>query len=787
MRHSHNSCSKAKIFTKLDANCGFWQIPLTQSSRLLTTFITPIGRFCFNKLPFGITSTPEYFQKRMSQILDGLEGVLCQIDDVLVYGQDEAEHDRRVTAVLKRIEAAGVTLNPDKCEFGKTSLKFLGHVIDRAGIQADPDKTSAITQMPPPTTVTELRRFLGMVNQLGKFSPNLAELTKPLRDLLSKTSDWLWGPEQDRAFAESKSELTRAVILAHYNPEAATKISADASSYGLGAVLLQRDGTHWHPIAYASRSMSETESHYAQIEKEALACTWACEKFSTYVLGRSFTIETDHKPLVPLLGTKQLHSLPPRILRFRLRLDRFEYQIVHVPGKHLYTADTLSRAPTSSPTPDDAIMEEVADTAMTMCIDTAMTMCIDHLPAGSERLREYTSAQDSDTICSRVKTYCKEGWPDKYNLGPELRPYWEKRDELTMSGNLLMCGHRIVVPESMQEVTLRKIHQGHQGIRRSRLRAQTSVWWPGLSRRIADYVRRCPDCARDTTPNKELLMPTELPDYPWQRVATDLFVLKGVTYVLIVDYFSRYPEVIKLTTTTSQSVILAMKSVFSRHGIPEIVQSDNGPQYSSEEFSQFAIAYGFYHDPSSPHFPQSNGHAERAVKTVKKLLKDADDPYLALLTYRATPLPWCGYSPAELLMGRPIRSDLPLVKTSLIPGWPYLNAFRTHNQEFKERQKRDYDERHRVRPLPEIPNGTDVWVTTDGKARPGQVLSPAGAPRSYVVDTSAGHIRRNRSQLNVMPDINCSTDTTTPTTSRSPIMTRSRTGTAVTLPDRYRS
>ena len=179
-----------------------------------------MGRFCFNKLLFSITSAPEYFQERMLQIFKGLEGVLCQIDDVLMYGKDEDEHDHRVTVVLKRIQAAGVTMNPDKSEFGKTSLKFLGHVVDQAGIHADPDKTSAITKMPPPATVTELMRFLGMVNQ---FTPNLAELTKPLRDLLSTTNDLLWGPEQDRAFLEIKSKLTRAVTLAHYHPEAAHK------------------------------------------------------------------------------------------------------------------------------------------------------------------------------------------------------------------------------------------------------------------------------------------------------------------------------------------------------------------------------------------------------------------------------------------------------------------------------------------------------------------------------------------------------------------------------------
>ena len=179
----------ARVFSKLDANSGFWQNPLSQSSRHLTTFITPAGRYCFNKLPFGICSAPEYFQRRMSEILVGLQGVLCQVDDILVFGRDQAEHDSRLTVVLTRIEAARVTLNQQKCEFNKSSLKFLGHVIDQTGIRADLDKTTAVTEMSPPTSVPELRRFMGMVNQLGKFTPNLTELTQPLRELLSKSKE----------------------------------------------------------------------------------------------------------------------------------------------------------------------------------------------------------------------------------------------------------------------------------------------------------------------------------------------------------------------------------------------------------------------------------------------------------------------------------------------------------------------------------------------------------------------------------------------------------------------
>jgi hypothetical protein len=183
-------------------------------------------------------------------------------------------------------------------------------------------KTAAITAMKAPTNITELRRFMGMINQIGKFSQNLADFTQPLRQLLSKTSAWYWGPHQEQAFAGIKRELSQPTVLALYNPQSHTKVCADASSYGVGAVLMQESDSTWKPVAFASRTMTETEKRYTQI---ALAVTWACEKFSTYILGMKFLIETDHKPLVPLLGTKHLDSLPPRVLRFRLRLARFEH------------------------------------------------------------------------------------------------------------------------------------------------------------------------------------------------------------------------------------------------------------------------------------------------------------------------------------------------------------------------------------------------------------------------------------------------------------------------------
>ena len=316
--------SDATIFSKLDANSGFWQVPLANESVLLTTFVTPFGRFCFKRLRFGISSAPEHFQRRMSAILEGNDGVLCQMDDILIFGATQSQHDGRIREMLRRLHKENVTLNSKKCQFSVQEVKFLGQTINESGISPDQEKVKAIIDMPEPTDVSGIRRFLGMINQLGKFTPHLAEITKPMRDILSKKNDWTWGHAQQMCFAQLKESLTSAPVLALYNANRETTLSADASSYGLGAVLLQKQPYgELRPVAYASRAMSGVEQRYAQIEKEALATTWACERHSDFLIGKTFHIETDHKPLVSLLGQKTLDELPPRIQRFRMRLMRF--------------------------------------------------------------------------------------------------------------------------------------------------------------------------------------------------------------------------------------------------------------------------------------------------------------------------------------------------------------------------------------------------------------------------------------------------------------------------------
>ena len=731
----------ARVFSKLDANSGFWQIPLSKESALLTTFITPYGRYCFNHLPFGIISAPEHFQRRMSVVLRNLEGVVCLIDDILVHGKTQQEHDERLYAVLERLAEVGLTLNKEKCAFSQKQVKFLGQILTAEGVQSDPDKVAAIVGMREPTSVKELRRFLGMVNQLSKFTPHLAEITKPLRDLLSKKNQWTWDQAQNQAFTAVKEALTKSPNLALFDPNLETTVSADASSYGLGAVLLQtQPNGERRAVAYVSRSMTPTETRYAQIEKEALALTWACERYSDYLIGLRFSIETDHKPLVPLFSAKLLDELPIRVQRFRMRMMRYDFTITHVPGKNLITADALSRAPSSPANSDDQSLQAE--------VDAYILNTLSGLPATERRLEEIKCEQEKDKVCQLIKKYCKSGWPNSKRVPEAVRKFYPVASELSEQEGLLLRNNRLVIPVSLQREVLDQLHAGHQGIKKCRERAKQAVWWPGLSKKLETLVNNCPACYKLRSQRAQPLISTPLPNLPWQKVATDLFEWQKNTYLLIIDYFSRWIEIAKLTSLSSNSVIAHTKSIFARHGILEVVISDNGPQFASADYRKFAQAYQFEHITSSPNYPQGNGEAERGVQIVKNLLKKSEDPYLALMAYRSTPLE-VGYSPSELLMSRRLRTTVPISADQRVPKAPDLTAVRMRDERAKSRQKRNFDAHRGARDLPTLSPGEWVWLPD--RQESGRVVDET-APRSYVVDTPEGIFRRNRQHLIAIPE-----------------------------------
>ncbi|KAK3727149.1 hypothetical protein QZH41_004441 [Actinostola sp. cb2023] len=374
-----------------------------------------------------------------------------------------------------------------------------------------------------------------------------------------------------------------------------------------------------------------------------------------------------------------------------------------------------------------------------------------NLPVSDKKLVELLRETANDKIMVKLIETIQEGWPKhRQNTSKQVREYWPIKDELHVSDGLIFKGESIVVPQALRKDVLAQIHEGHLGIERSKQRARELVFWPGMSKQIEDTVANCSICQELRNSNtKEPMIPHEIPQYPWQIAATDLFTWNGGNYIVVVDYYSRYWEVSSLHNTTSTSVIEKLKQFFARHGIPETLKSDNGPQYSSAEFAKFAAVWKFSHVTSSPKYPQSNGLAEKTVQTVKRTLekakRDGKDPYLAMLEQRNTPVG--NYkSPAQLSMARRLRSILPCTTSHLLPETTSHQETMVRFQKKQAEQKANYD--RSATPLPSLHTGETVRIQRDGDWKPAKVIEVADTPRSYRVETPDGAVyRRNRKHL----------------------------------------
>ena len=360
---------------------------------------------------------------------------------------------------------------------------------------------------------------------------------------------------------------------------------------------------------------------------------------------------------------------------------KYDVTVKYVKGIEVPIADALSRV-SPQQTPANCLLPQLDIHEVTRT-----------LPASPTKLQEIRRETANDPILNQLRDVIHKGWPNKRQECPEtLYPYWHFREELTIEDGIVLKGERIVIPQTLQSEILNTIHKGHLGQEKCLLRARASVFWPGITQNVVDTVKECSTCQLyQNKQQKQTILQPEPPYYPWEVVNTDLFEFKGQQYLLLSDTYSKFPIIRRLSSTTSRAVINQMKSIFAEHGIPERIVSDNGPQYDSKEFHDFTRSYGIEHVTSSPLYPQSNGSSERMVQTVKNIIKKSDecgeDPYLALLSYRTTPVDHRMKSPAELLNGRKMRTTLPMSKRSNV------NIGTTDTKEQLYRRQNDQDKK----------------------------------------------------------------------------------------------
>ncbi|XP_045459304.1 uncharacterized protein K02A2.6-like [Melitaea cinxia] len=459
--------------------------------------------------------------------------------------------------------------------------------------------------------------------------------------------------QHERVFNELKKILTEKPVLQFFDEKLPVVLSVDSSKDGLGAVLLQNR----LPVAYASKALSECQQRYAQIEKELLAILFGCERFHQFIFGRHITIETDHNPLIGIIK-KPLNSTSPRIQRMLIKLQKYEFNLVYKRGKELYIADTLSRSFDT----DDSLQIDLEESN----IEANINLVIETLNISKKQLNNVQNFTRNNEEMKLLKEFILKGWPShKISVPEKIRSYWHVRDSLTYKSNLIFKGNSLVVPPELRKEMLHRAHFPHLGITKTLLRANEAMYWPRMVHEITELVSRCETCKLFSNNNKkETLIPHAVPQLPWEKVGIDLFHLYGTDYLIVIDYYSKYPEIAALKEIKSEDIIDKLKQIFSRHGIPRKIFSDGGPQFSSMSFKAFANQYNFEHIMSSPEYPQSNGMVEREIQTIKNLFKKAihekKDPYLILLEFRNTPISNTIASPAENLFNRKIRGIVPI-------------------------------------------------------------------------------------------------------------------------------
>lgn len=653
-----HSTGRTLLMSTMDLRAGYHQIRVRKEDQDKTAFITPFGTYRFTRLPFGLRNAPSTFQRLIDRFKIGIKSghLLAYLDDLILLSPTFTDHICTLREIFQRLGQFSLRLNREKCHFGNTRVKYLGHIITPEGMQTDPDKVTAITQREPPRNLKQLQSFLQTCSWYRRFIPRFAEITHPLTRLTRKDAAWEWGPNQKIAYSQLQKALTTAPILQAANHALPYTLRTDASAYALGAALLQGEGTQERPIEYASRLLLPAERNYSTTEREALAVVWAVAKFRGYLEESTTIVITDHQPLKWLLTLK---TPTGRLARWALQLQPYNLQIDYTPGKANVVADTLSR-----PTP----IEEPAPTAA-VCSITADFPNLGVESLRAEQLRDADLRKILDCFATN---------------NPEDISRWTARGYITSQGILYRYAQdgdeedaQLVIPSHKRLEVLQAHHDaptaGHYGAQRTLLRIQRLYFWPGMRRDVYEYAQKCTACQKYKAGNQKPpgLLQTPVMQQRFEVIAIDLFGPlptgpSGEKWILIAeDTASRWVELFPLRNATAEACgWTLLHEIFFRFGLPRRIISDNGTQFVSQIMQYLSYCLQIQQTFTPVYHPAANP-VERKNRDLKAQLsirlgnEHADWPdklpsirfSMNSATTQAT-----GFTPAYLTFGRELRT-----------------------------------------------------------------------------------------------------------------------------------
>lgn len=597
----------ARFISSIDIKSAFWQVPLSESSREITAFTVP-GRnlYHFLRMPFGLTNAPATWQRIVDRVLgvDLENNVMVYLDDIIIISKTFSEHLKLLGIVFDRLTEAGLIVSEKKCHFCKPELKYLGYVVDAKGLRPDPEKVEAIVNIIPPKNITEIRRFIGTASWYRRFVPNFSTIIAPITRLTKKNIKWEWSSECQKSFNLIKEALVTAPVLTCPDFNRPFTLQVDASHFGLGAILSQQFDDGEKVISYLSRSLTRQEMKYTVTEKECLAVIFSVEKLRHYLEGVHFKVITDHHSLLWLHNLKDPVG---RLARWALRLQPYDFELIHRKGKDHIVPDFLSR---SVPVATDAIE-----------------------PVSKEPSLPSYSATSDKWYKSMIQRL--EERPDKF-------PCWRVENETlykyVKSSNPNFPDHsscwKIVVPKDKRKEILTRCHDipaaGHVGIFKTFWKVAERYHWPKMRSDIARYVRACKSCAQNKVEQKR---PAGLmgnrPDIkePWQAISLDFIgplprSRSGNTYVLVVtDYFSKYVVLFPCRSATAKTLVKCIEDqIFLVYGAPQFLTCDNGTQMKSKEFQALCERYKVKLFFTASYYPRAD-HTERTNRVIKTMLR----------------------------------------------------------------------------------------------------------------------------------------------------------------------